>query len=164
MAGSEASTWRIAVIVIGIAILVAYVVLSGRWVTTGDSWYVDLEKPWWQPPSFVFGLIWPYNFLALGVGAVTVGLRAPVGIALAFLGFFAASVACAITWAWLFYVPHQLLGAAVALSLAALLTLGVLVTAYLTQPWLGWVLLPYQLWVLIAASLSWGYVSLATPL
>lgn len=162
MAGGEATAWRVLAIALGIGILIAYVVLSGRWVSTGDSWYVSLQKPWWQPPSVVFGLIWPYNFVVLGIAAVLIPLRAPTHVVAVFLGFFGASVACAIAWAYLFYVPHSLTASAIALSMAALLTIPILVAAFNAAPWLAVALLPYQVWVVIAASLSWGYVALAS--
>lgn len=149
--------WRIAAVAVGLVILVAYVALSGRWVSTGDSWYLDLDKPWWQPPPVVFGLIWPYNFVVLGVVAVAVGLGGRPGVSAAFLVCLAASVALAVAWAWLFYVPHHLLGAALALTGAAIITVGVLAAAFTTAAWLGWILVPYQVWLILAASLSWGY-------
>lgn len=161
MAGGEATAWRVAAIVVGIGILIAYVALSGRWVSTGDSWYMSLEKPWWQPPPVVFGLIWPYNFVVLGIAAVLIPLRAPAQVVAVFLGFFGASVVCAIAWAYLFYVPHSLTAAALALSMATLLTIPLLIAAFNTTPWLAVSLAPYQLWLGIAASLSWGYVALA---
>jgi hypothetical protein len=51
--------------------------------------------------------------------------------------------------------------AAVALTACALLTLVPLALAFAERPWLGWVLLPYQAWLVVAASLSWGYVALS---
>ena len=49
--------------VIGIALVVFYAVGSGLWVNTGDNWYRSLNAPTWQPPNWVFGVIWPYNFI-----------------------------------------------------------------------------------------------------
>jgi tryptophan-rich sensory protein len=71
------------------------------------------------------------------------------------------TIVLAIGWAYLFYVPHALVPAAVALTACALLTLAPVVLAFAERPWLGWILLPYQAWLVIAASLSWGYVALS---
>jgi len=60
----------------GIAILAAYIIGSGLWVNTGDNWYRTLNQPAWQPPDFIFGIIWPYNFVVLGIAAVTIAQRA----------------------------------------------------------------------------------------
>ena len=32
------------------ALVVAYAIGSGRWVSAGSSWYLSLEQPAWQPP------------------------------------------------------------------------------------------------------------------
>lgn len=152
--------WRIVAIVAVVVLVVGYAVMSGVWVGTDTSWYRSLVQPSWQPPSWVFGLIWPYNFIALAtVGAVIAG-RAPalrVGVLIVFL---LASIGVALVWAYLFYVPHELTTAAIALSAAAVLTVPILVIAFLTGPLWGALLIPYQVWLILAASLSWGYVRL----
>lgn len=154
------ATWRIGALVIGILVLIAYIALSGKWVTTNAGWYLALNAPGWQPPNWVFGVIWPYNFLVLGVAAVLVALRAAPHMVVVFLACFTVSVTFAVLWAYRFYVDHALTSAAACLTLAALLTIPVLVSAFATEPWLGWVLVPYQIWVLLATSLSWGYAAL----
>jgi hypothetical protein len=44
-----------------------YAIGSGRMVATDAAWYRSLPRLAWQPPSFVFGIIWPYNFAMLVV-------------------------------------------------------------------------------------------------
>jgi benzodiazapine receptor len=151
---------RIAFAVIAIALVAGYAVLSARWVGTDSGWYQSLEQPWWQPPPIVFGLIWPYNFLALIVVGVALALQASTMRNALFLSFLALSVVCALLWAYQFYVPHNLTIAAISLSAAALLTLPLLVIAFSERIWMGVVLLPYQIWVVLAASLSWGYAAI----
>jgi translocator protein len=100
----------------GIAIVLVYVIGSGLWVNTGDSWYANLNKPSWQPPGFIFGIIWPYNFVVLGIAAFAIGQRASKPVALTYMAFFALSVFAALLWAYQFYRPHNLTTAAIALS------------------------------------------------
>lgn len=145
----------IAVLVIGAVI--GYAVMSGVWVNTSGGWYQSLTQPAWQPPPWVFGLIWPYNFLVLIVVGVAMALGAPLGQAWAYLGLLIASAALAIGWAYLFYVPHALMPAAVCLTAAALLTMPLVAISFLGRGWLAALLVPYQIWLFLAASLSWGY-------
>ena len=145
---------------IGIAILAAYVIGSGLWVNTGDNWYRNLNQPPWQPPDFIFGIIWPYNFIILGVAAVTIAQRASTTATATYLGFFALSVIFALTWAFQFYRPHNLQAASIALALTAILTLPMVVIAFRTSIPIGVALLPYQAWVAIAANLSYTYSKL----
>ena len=153
--------WRVLGAVLAIALVVGYAVGSGRWVTTGSDWYQSLEQPAWQPPPAVFGLAWAYNFTALAVVGVAMALIATAGRFTSFLALLAASIVLAISWAYLFYVPHALVPAAVALTACAVVTVAPVVLAFAERAWLGWLLIPYLLWLGIASSLSWGYVALA---
>jgi tryptophan-rich sensory protein len=146
--------------VAGIAIVAIYVIGSGLWVNTGDNWYRTLNQPAWQPPGYIFGIIWPYNFIVLGIAAVTIAQRATSRTALIYLTFFALSVACALIWAYQFYRPHNLEFAVIALFGTALLTLPMMVIAFRTSIPIGFALLPYQLWVATAATLSYQYSKL----
>ena len=142
---------------IGIAILAAYVIGSGLWVNTGDNWYRNLNQPSWQPPNFIFGIIWPYNFIVLGIAAVTIAEKAARANVVIYLAFFAFSVACALTWAYQFYRPHNLQLASVALIGTAVLTIPMVIVAFRTSTPIAVALLPYQAWVATAASLSYQY-------
>jgi benzodiazapine receptor len=142
---------------IGISLVLIYAIGSGIWVSTAPGWYSTLNRPPWQPPDFVFGIIWPYNFLMLGVAAFNIANSLTRGMAIIWLSFFALSVVAALTWAYQFYVPHNLSLAAIALVIAALLTLPVLYLTFKASVLIGILLIPYQIWVIIASTLAWGY-------
>jgi tryptophan-rich sensory protein len=146
--------------VLGIAILAAYVIGSGLWVNTGDNWYRNLNQPSWQPPDFIFGIIWPYNFIVLGYAAVIVSNRLGAALVATYLTIFAISVACALTWAFQFYRPHNLEAASMALTFVAVLTIPLVVIASRASWPLAFALMPYQIWVSIASFLSWSYARL----
>ena len=143
--------------VIGIALVLVYAFGSGIWVSSSPGWYASLNRPPWQPPSFVFGIIWPYNFIMLGVAAFNIAQSLTRTQTITWLLFFAASVTSALVWAYQFYVPHNLSIAAIALGIAALLTLPVLYLTFKASLLIGLLLVPYQVWVAIAATLAWGY-------
>ena len=146
--------------VIGVGLVVIYAVGSALWVQSASSWYTALRRPPWQPPDVAFGLIWPYNFIVLGIVLFNLarnGSRTQVTVG---LSFFAVSVAASLAWSYLFYGPHQMVAAASALVIAAVLTLPVTAVIFQTSTMHGWLLVPYQLWIGIAASLSCGYAVL----
>ena len=142
---------------IGITLVLVYAFGSGIWVSNAPGWYTSLNRPPWQPPNFVFGLIWPYNFIVLGVAAVKVAQTLNRSQSIAWLAFFALSVVSALVWAYQFYVPHNLSIAALALGLAAILTIPVLYLTFKASLLIGTLLVPYQIWVIIATTLAWGY-------
>lgn len=153
-------SFRTAIAASGIALVLVYAIGSGLWVNTGDNWYANLNKPSWQPPDFVFGIIWPYNFIVLGIAATVIGQRASKPAAFTYIAFFALSVIAALTWAYLFYNPHNLTGASIALTATALLTIPMTYILFTISIPMAVAVMPYQVWVAIAAGLSWGIRSL----
>ena len=145
---------------IGVALVFIYVIGSGLLVNTRDGWYRGLNQPAWQPPDFIFGIIWPYNFIVLGYAAVIVSNRLSTTLVATYLTVFAISVACALTWAFQFYRPHNLEAASFALTCVAVLTIALVVIASRASWPLALALLPYQIWVSIASFLSWTYARL----
>jgi len=141
----------------GILLVLIYAFGSGIWVSSSPGWYSSLNRPPWQPPSYIFGIIWPYNFLVLGIASYQVSLSLTKFENILWLVFFGLSVAAALTWAYQFYVPHNLTLAPITLTLCALLTLPVLYLTFKASILMGVLLVPYQIWVAIAASLAWGY-------
>jgi len=77
-----------------------------------------------------------------------------------YLTVFAISVACALTWAYQFYRPHNLEAASTALTCVAVLTIALVVIASRASWPLALALMPYQIWVSIASFLSWTYARL----
>ena len=151
------SETRVTAAVLGVALVVIYAGASGFWVQTNSSWYLSLHRPSWQPPDVVFGLIWPYNFIVLGAAMVVAAQRLPLPQLAFTIALFAVTVGSATLWSYWFYGPHLLGWAAVALAVTAVLTLPLLLSVFSASIPLGWLLVPYQLWIITAATLSWGY-------
>ena len=151
--------FKFAAAAIGIGLVLIYAFGSGIWVSSSPGWYSSLVQPPWQPPDFIFGIIWPYNFIMLGVAAFNVAQSLTKIQTVTWLIFSAASVAAALVWAYQFYVPHNLSIAATALGVAALLTIPVLYLTFKASMTIGLLLIPYQIWVTIATTLAWGYAT-----
>lgn len=143
----------------GILLVLIYAFGSGIWVSSSPEWYLSLKRPPWQPPSSIFGIIWPYNFVVLGIASYQVSQSVTRLENVLWLIFLGLSIATALTWAYQFYVPHNFMLAAIALCLTALLTLPVLYLTFRASLLMGLLLTPYQIWVTIAASLAWGYMT-----
>ena len=143
-----------------ILIVFAYAGLSGLWVENNSDWYHSLKKPFWQPPNFVFGIIWPYNFFVLGLAGVQISLNHKFSLSAIWLLTLAISVGFAIAWSWDFYKSRNLARSALWLSSCAVVTIGLMVQVSTLYPAIFWWLVPYQVWLLVAASLASGYAYL----
>jgi tryptophan-rich sensory protein len=149
--------FKTAAAAIGILLVFIYAFGSGIWTSSSPGWYASLNRPPWQPPDFVFGLIWPYNFILLGISAVRISNTLSRNEVVVWLSCFALSVIAALSWAYNFYVPHNLQFAAFSLGATALLTLPLIILTFRASVALGFALLPYQVWVTVATTLAWGY-------
>jgi len=143
----------------GILLVLVYAFGSGIWVSSSPEWYSTLKRPPWQPPSSIFGIIWPYNFVVLGIASFQVSTSLTRIENIAWLVFFGLSIAAALTWAYQFYVRHNFTFATISLGLTALLTVPVLYLTFRASLLMGILLVPYQIWVTIAATLAWGYLT-----
>lgn len=150
-------SWRVAAAVAAVVLVVTYAAGAGLWVSSGAQFYQSLDRPPWQPPDAVFGLIWPYNFLVLAISGVVVATSASGKAMAGWLVFTTLSVIAALSWARLFYISEALWPSAVALGLAALITIPVVVIAWRTAWWSGLSLIPYIVWLATATSLAVGY-------
>jgi benzodiazapine receptor len=109
----------------------------------------------------VFGVVWPLNFLALGLASYAVGFYSPPAESVVFLGLLLSSAVFSLLWAFLFYLPpHRLLPAAIALTVASLLTWGLVFVAWQTISLAGAILVPYAVWLTVATTLAYGYAHL----
>ena len=144
-------------VIINISLVVIYAIGSGLWVNSGDGFYRSLKRPFWQPPDFLFGIAWPYNFLVLIIAGIIIANNASNLFRLSYTIAFAFSVITALVWAHSFYIQHNLTLAAISLAVTALLTVPMVAIAFQTDWKIGLALIPYQLWLIVATSLSVGY-------
>jgi tryptophan-rich sensory protein len=148
---------RLWVGITSVLVVVVYMVFSIWWVAAGDAWYRSLARPFWQPPDVVFGVAWTYNFIVLFVAAVQVARHGSGWQMAVWTVSLVISVVLALGWAWLFYVQHAMFVSSAALLLAVVATVPLVVAAWGAQPWAGALLVPYLLWLCVAAGLAVGY-------
>lgn len=148
--------WRIVSALIAIILLFIYAGGANYW-NRDYGWYKSLNQPSWQPPDFVFGIIWPYNFIVIGIAVYAVISQAKPLVVTATLALFALSVLFALRWSYLFYSRHDLAGSASALSVTAILTIPIFIITYFYSWRAGVALIPYQLWIFTAAALAHSY-------
>jgi benzodiazapine receptor len=141
---------------LAIALVIIYATGSGLFIDN-SGWYQSLNKPSWQPPDIVFGLIWPYNFIILGVSGFVVLREASTSRGLLYLTSLAISVVAALAWSYFFYQPHDFTLASISLGLAVLFTVPLVIFTLQTNALVGILLIPYQGWLLIATFLSMAY-------
>ncbi len=137
-------------------VLVAiYIGFSSYWVDSSSEWWRSLKRPTWQPPDYVFGLIWPYNFLVLIVTTFVIADDSENYVLWTL--FFGITVAAATWWGYDFYRAKVFRRASIALILCAIFNVPLMVFTLNKSTTMFALLIPYQIWISTAASLATGY-------
>jgi tryptophan-rich sensory protein len=152
------SIWRTISAVIGIGFVLVYAGGANYW-NKQDGWYQSLNQPSWQPPGFVFGLIWPYNFIVIGIALWVIASKASPLVVASAVTLFATSVIIALRWSYLFYEVHDLRGATISLFTTAILIIPFLAITFAQSIKVGIALIPYQIWIFTAAALNANYTA-----
>lgn len=143
-------------IVLCSVVCVALGSLSGlSTVSEINSWYQTIQKPSWNPPSYIFGPVWTLLYLFLGVAVARIWHLRPSTARNVALVTFAIQFFLNLIWSPIFFGMHNLFLALVvilALLLAILATMRLF--SKLDNPAML-LLIPYLAWVTFASYLTY---------
>lgn len=129
--------------------------LAGALSGSGEtSWYAALEKPGFQPPSYLFGIVWPILYALMAFALVTViqarGSRLR-GLA---IGLFVAQFLVNLLWSPIFFGMHQVSFAFWWILLMLVLAVATTLVFWRIRKVAAWLMLPYIAWICFAAALN----------
>ena len=119
-----------------------------------SDWFVELQKPSWNPPNWLFGPVWSVLYLMMAVAAWMVWKRSGFVEAKLALSWFGFHLLLNIFWSVLFFGMQQVGWAAVEI---VVLWLSIAVTIALFRRHsvvAAAMLIPYILWVSFATVLN----------
>jgi tryptophan-rich sensory protein len=147
--------WRKAAILTVIAIEL----LGGAsgWVSNsgfGNSWFDGLQKPFFMPPGWTFGLVWPILYALLGVSlAMVIAEPSSDRRRLALILFF-AQLALNFAWSPIFFAVHDMALAKWVIFLMAILAAAAAGQFLRIRKVAGLLMVPYLAWLVFAATLN----------
>jgi translocator protein len=127
---------------------------AGSLVTETGAWYQSLDRPPWNPPSWVFAPVWIALYAVMAAAAWLIWREPPGRRRRLALGLFLVQLAANGLWSPLFFGLRSpgLALLDMAVLLAALVA--TIVAFARVQRAAAWLLAPYLAWVLYAASLN----------
>lgn len=140
---------------IAVAVFAAlnFVAASSGGLFKPGAWYAGLNKPSWTPPNWAFPVVWGLLF-ALNAWAgwmiwEAIGTSRPDVLAL-----YIGSLALNAGWSWLFFGRKRMDLALIDVAMLWLSLVAVVVVFWSIRPAAALPVLPYLLWVTIAATLN----------
>jgi len=128
----------------------------------GDSseWYKKLKKPSFNPPSYLFGIVWPILYLLMAISAFAVWTKTGITKEPAPLVIFFIQLALNFLWTLIFGKAKDLLA-----SLVEIVVLWLAIILTIQQFWkfsrsAAVCLVPYLAWVTFATALNYKLLEL----
>ena len=113
---------------------------------SSDLWYLSLNKSELNPPSYVFGIVWPILYVLMMISAYLAYMKI-YGIFLIQLVFNAA-------WSWLFFRFQMPLISLIDIYLLVALNLYITALMYRENKLAFILFIPYVLWISFASYLN----------
>ncbi len=133
-------------------------VLGGS--TASSAWFAGLAKPGINPPSYLFGIVWPILYVMMGLAlTLIVTARGAPGRGAA-IAAFVVQLALNLAWSPLFFGAHQVSAALWLLFAIDLAVIATIVLFWKVRPPAAWLLVPYLAWILFATALNWQFDAL----
>ena len=141
--------------------LIGWIVVTFAAAAVGSQfmpgeWYAALQKPAWNPPSWVFGPVWTTLYLLMAIAAWLVWRAHGFAGAGAALTLYLVQLAANAAWSWLFFGrrdPGLAFADIVLLWVLIALTIALFHRHHRTAALL---LVPYLLWVSFATALNFA--------
>lgn len=144
-------------------LLIVFVILSNLiggigsfWTDSESSWYKSLNKPSFNPPGWIFGVVWPVLFVLMGIAFYFVYLSPQSQLRIIALVLFALQFVLNILWSYLFFGLQNPLVGFVGILVLEVFILATAILFYFVKPVSGFLIIPYFLWVGFASILNYS--------
>jgi len=119
-----------------------------------DTWYTQLEKPWFQPPAWIFGPVWTVLYLLMGISLFLIWRSERGAFRSRGLLLFFIQIALNFAWSFIFFQFRQP-GWAFTEIILLWITLTAMVAVFSrVSKAAAWLQVPYLLWVSFATVLN----------
>jgi len=148
---------RVDIIKLIISLAVPLLAGGGSTVWTINSiptWYASLNKPWFTPPNVAFGPVWTILYILMGLALFLVWRTSRDRTRDAGIALFAAQLAVNVIWTFVFFGLENTLYGVLAIIPLWILIAATIYQFYKVDKWASYLLVPYIVWVTIAAALN----------
>ncbi len=118
------------------------------------AWYNSLQKPWFQPPSWVFAPVWTGLYALIAVSGYRVWSAPASPERTRALGFWGAQLGLNAAWSLLFFGKQDPRAALIDIGLLRISIDAYTHAAVKVDPSAKWMMAPYRTWVSFAALLN----------
>jgi tryptophan-rich sensory protein len=119
-----------------------------------NGWFAALRKPFFMPPGWAFGLVWPILYAMMGVALAMILAEPPSDRRRNALILFFAQLALNFAWSPIFFAGQDITLAKYVIFLMAALAAAAAGQFLRLRKAAGLLLVPYLAWLVFAATLN----------
>ncbi len=132
--------------------------ISGYFTSSGvEGWYATANKPWFNPPNWIFGPVWTGLYLMMGIALFLVwNADTAKGLKQTAIILFAVQLTLNFLWSFIFFKLHQPGWAFIDIIIMWLMILFTIIWFGKISSIAAWLLVPYICWVSFASVLNYA--------
>ncbi|MDC0887060.1 tryptophan-rich sensory protein [Altererythrobacter sp.] len=156
----RASFFRWALFIVPAVMLSAFLAAQLTMNGPNSEWYQGLERPAINPPSYLFGIVWPILYFLMGIALALVCAAWGARGRTAAIAVFAVQFALNLVWSPIYFNLQH-----IDWALGVILVLDILVIVTIVLFWrvrrlAALLLVPYLAWILFATVLNYEFLRL----
>jgi len=130
--------------------------LSGWLSNSGyaNPWFDALEKPFFMPPGWLFGVVWPILYALLGIAVAMILAEPRSERRRSGLLFFLFQLALNFAWSPIFFAGHDIKLSKIVIFLMAAIAAAAAGQFTRIRPVAGLLMVPYIVWLVFAGTLN----------
>lgn len=130
-------------------------VLGGKLTDTSvATWYYTLQKPIWNPPNWLFGLVWTLLYICIAISGWLIFIKPPSKKRIKALFIYAAQLLFNLLWSFLFFFLQSPLLGLLDIALLLIFIFMTIGAFWSLSRLAAYLLIPYFAWTLYAATLN----------
>lgn len=130
--------------------------IGAVWTSSDSPWYKEINKPSFNPPSWIFGPVWTLLFTLMGISLYFVWTSPSSNIKIIALALFAVQFLFNVAWSYLFFGLNKPLWSFIEILFLLVLIIATAFSFFKINKPSGYLLIPYLLWVSFAAILNYS--------
>lgn len=149
---------RASIIGLIISLVIVFVVAAagGAASVQAGSVYIELLRPTWAPPSWLFGPVWTFLYILIAIAAWRVWKRDGWKGASGALSLYLGQLILNAAWTWLFFAWRLGTVALIEIIILWLAIIYTIVAFARHDRWASYLMVPYLLWVTFATALTYA--------
>ncbi|QIL02623.1 tryptophan-rich sensory protein [Sphingomonas sinipercae] len=152
--GPRKPWWKLALITVPAIVLLGSA--SGLLSNSGyeNGWFIQLDKPFFMPPGWAFGVVWPILYVLLGLSLAMILAEPPSVARRKGLILFFVQLVLNFAWSPMFFAAHLIKPALMTIVVMAAIAAMAAGQFWRIRPLAGALMVPYLAWLCFAASLN----------